>query len=93
MFGEGQLHQDAVHVRVVVEGDNLFQKGFLGDVGRQFHQHGLHARVGGGLHFVADIYLAGGVFTHDDHHQAGLAAVLCFKDGHFGLHLVLDYLT
>ena len=93
VLGKRQLHQDTVYQRVVVEGHNLFEEGFLGDVGGQFHQLGLHAGVGGGLHFVADIYLAGGVFTHDDDHQAGLAAVLGLEDGHFGLYLVLDYLT
>ena len=91
--GQRQLHQDAVHQRVAVQRLDLCQEGFLADIGRQFHQPGLHARVGRGLHFVAHIHLAGRVLPYDNDHQAGLAAILGLQLGHLGLHFVFNDLT
>ena len=88
MLGQRELHQDAVHGRIHVQGLDVVQEGLLADVGREFYQAGFHPRVGRGLHLVAHINLAGRVLPHNNDHQARLAAVLGLQFRHLGLDFV-----
>jgi hypothetical protein len=69
--GQGQLHQDAVDARVIVERIHAGQQFGLGHRGIVLLQHRVQARVGAGLDLVAHVDLAGLVITHQHHGQAG----------------------
>ena len=76
MGRDGELHQDAVHRRVVVEaadeGKKLLLRGFGGELVFKAQKPALGAI----LFLVADIQAGGGVVSHQDHRQTGLAGQL-----------------
>lgn len=92
MLGQRQLHQDAVHLRVVVEGGYLLQEALFGAVLRQFDEMSVHADVLRGFDFAAHIGAACGVVPHDNDHEARTPTVLFFKVFHLDLHPVFERL-
>jgi hypothetical protein len=69
--GQGELDQDAVDRRVVVEGLDAGQQFGLGEVGRVLLEHRVQAAVLAGLDLVAHVDLAGRVLADQHHRQAG----------------------
>ena len=88
--GQGQLHQDAVHAGVVVQGVHAGEQIALGHRGGVALQRGFQACLAAVVDLVFDVHLAGGVFAHQDDGQVrfnaagfeGLNAV-----GHVGADL------
>ena len=87
---ERQLHQDAVHLRVIVEGGYLLQEALFGAVLRQFDEMSVHADVLCGFDFSAHVGAACGVVPHDNDHEARTPTVLFFKVFHLDLHPVFE---
>jgi hypothetical protein len=74
--GQGQLDQDAMHRRIVVELANQVQQLVLAGVHGQLVLEGSHARLAGLLRLVANIDLARRVLAHQHHGKAWNEAVL-----------------
>ena len=71
VVGQGQLNQNAMNSRVLVEGRHAGQQLGLGQGGRVSLEHRMHAGVFAGLDLVAHIHLTGRVVAHQNHGQAG----------------------
>ena len=86
VFGQRQLHQNAVHVRVGVQTVNQIQQfGFAGGGGQDMRKRFERCFFAGCL-LVADIHSAGRVVAHQHYRQAGNA-----QSGRFALcHLFGD---
>ena len=80
--GQGQLHEDAVHLGVGVHRRHEGQEFGLRRLDRQAVGERAHARHHGLLALVAHVDLARGVFTDDHDGQAG--------NGPIGLHEIGD---
>ena len=66
VVGEGELHDEPVHGRVVIQGTDRVQQRLLRDVGRMLHQGAFEANPGASFHFVTHIGPAGRVVTHQN---------------------------
>ena len=78
VVGEGELDNEPVDVRIVVEVMHHLEQCILCDVQRFLHQGALEAHSGAGLHFVADIGPTGGVVTHQ--HRGEVWSLHAFGD-------------
>ena len=67
VLGQGQLDENAVHVRIRVESDNAFEQFAFGCIGRELEFEACHIGFGARLRFRADVNLAGRIFS-DQHH-------------------------
>ena len=76
MAGQRQLHQNAMHRRVVVQLVDQRQQIGLGRRGVQLVLIGVHADFDGLLALVADVYLARRVLADQNHGEAGGDAVI-----------------
>ena len=70
MFGHGQLHEDAVDLRVAVQFGDLRQQHGFRCVGCHDDVLGMQAQFGAGLHLVGNVHLGGGIFADDDDRQS-----------------------
>ena len=73
---QGQLDQDAVDRRIVVESADDLEEFLLAGRRRQTKGPTLNSDLLAGPTFVANIHLAGGVFSDEDRGQARLRAAL-----------------
>ena len=86
LFGQGQLHQDAVDAGIGVELLDLGQDlGVAGGIGHA-ELEAFHAGLDRLLALGADIDLAGRVLAHQDHRQPRRDAVLRLQFGDLGRH-------
>ncbi len=92
LLGQGQLHQDAVYGRIVVEVVDRVQELFGRGGGAQFVQFAADAAFFAGLALVAYVDLTGRVLAHQDRGQAGDHARLLRELGHLLGSLALDLL-
>ena len=82
VFGQRQLHEDAVHLRIGVEFGDFGKQRFLSGVGGQFVFEAGKTRFFGLDAFVAHIDFAGRVIADEDDGKAGLdAGFLAEKSG------------
>ena len=98
---QGQLHQDAVDRRVLVQLADEPQEVMLRGIGRQPVGHRVHADGERVLTLGADVDLAGGILAHQHHGEARLQAMLGLQHRHllghlraqsFGIDLAIDQL-
>ena len=73
--GQGQLHQDAVHLGIGVEVADQRQKLLLGDVDRTAQGRIADADGLAGLRLAGYVAHAAGIFSHQNHDQMGYAPV------------------
>ncbi len=90
--GQGQLDQDAVHLRILVELRDQGLQVMLGGPGRDPVLQGADPGPGAGLDLAAHVDVAGRVVAHQHHRQAGRAQALGGAVRHhrrgFGQHVV-----
>ena len=76
VFGQRQLHEDAVHLRIGVEFGDFGKQRFLSGVGGQFVFEAGKTRFFGLDAFVAHIDFAGRVIADEDDGKAGLVELV-----------------
>ena len=85
MLGKWELDEYAVHSVVRIEFPDEGEQFLLGNALGKGQQTGFHPGFLGGLHLVADIYLARRVLPHDDYAEARNPAVLFPEPGNLRL--------
>ena len=89
MLRQGQLHQNAVHLRIGIQFGNQPQQLRLRNRLRAADRRVADSDLGRGLRLTRHITHARGIVPHENHHQMGHAPVFCREGlhllGHFGL--------
>ena len=76
LFGQRQLHQNAMDAGVGIESLNFAQQLRLRHAGIKLQHERMHADVFAGEDFIFDIDLTGRIVAHQDHGQAWCDAIL-----------------